>query len=83
MANPDWSSFPPVRRVVTGHDGNNVAKVLIDAPATNHKGAEGRSTLMWITDREPRRTSRSAKRSRTWARASSARRRRRTARASA
>ena len=53
MANPDWSSFPPVRRVVTGHDGNNVAKVLIDGAATNHKGAEGRSTLMWITDRNP------------------------------
>ncbi len=53
MANPDWSSFPPVRRVVTGHDGNNAAKVLIDGAATNHKGAEGRSTLMWITDRNP------------------------------
>ena len=52
MTNPNWS-FPPVRRVVTGHDGNNLAKVLIDGPATNHKGTEGRSTLMWITDRNP------------------------------
>ena len=53
MANEHWKNFPPVRRVVTGHDANNVAKVLIDAPATNHKGAEGRSTLMWITDQNP------------------------------
>ena len=53
MANEHWSKFSPVRRVVTGHDKNNVAKVLIDEPATNHKGAEGRSTLMWITDQNP------------------------------
>ena len=47
--------FPPIRRVVTGHDGKNVAKVLIDAPATNVKnpGSGARSTLMWITDRNP------------------------------
>ena len=31
MANEHWKNFPPIRRVVTGHDGNNVAKVLIDA----------------------------------------------------
>ena len=37
MANEIWKTFPPVRRVVTGHDANNVAKVLIDAPATNAK----------------------------------------------
>ena len=54
MANENWNKLPPpVRRVVTGHDGNNVAKVLIDGRATNHKGAESRSTLMWITDRNP------------------------------
>jgi naringenin degradation protein FdeH len=54
MANQQWDKLPlPVRRVVTGHDGNNVAKVLIDGRATNHKGAESRSTLMWITDRNP------------------------------
>jgi quercetin dioxygenase-like cupin family protein len=53
MTNPNWKNFAPVRRVVTGHDSKNVAKVLIDAPATNHKGDEGRSTLMWITDRNP------------------------------
>ena len=53
MANEIWKTFPPVRRVVTGHDANNVAKVLIDAPATNAKGSEGRSTLMWITEQNP------------------------------
>ena len=54
MANEQWKSLPPpVRRVVTGHDANNLAKVLIDAPAANHKGNEGRSTLMWITDDNP------------------------------
>ena len=54
MAQPEvWKTFPPVRAFVTGHDANNVAKVLIDAPATNHKGAEGRSTLMWITAENP------------------------------
>ena len=54
MANEHWKSLPPsVRRVVTGHGADNVAKVLIDQPATNHKGNEGRSTLMWITDENP------------------------------
>ncbi len=32
------SANPPIRRVVTGHDANKVAKVLMDAPATNSKG---------------------------------------------
>ena len=53
MAPEIWKTFPPVRRVVTGHDANGVAKVLIDAPATNAKGTEGRSTLMWITEQNP------------------------------
>ena len=55
MANEHWNKFPPVRRVVTGHDANNVAKVLIDAPATNAKHPDSGvvSTLMWITDRNP------------------------------
>ena len=45
----------PIRRVVTGHDGNNVAKVLIDAPAANTKlPREGvASTLMWCSDQMP------------------------------
>ena len=54
MAN-DSPKLPPIRRVITGHDGNNVAKVLIDAPATNVKNPDSgvRSTLMWITDKNP------------------------------
>jgi quercetin dioxygenase-like cupin family protein len=46
--------YPPIRRIVTGHDGE-VAKVLIDAPASNAKypspGAV--STLIWTTDKAP------------------------------
>ena len=47
--------YPPIRRVVTGHDANNIAKVLIDAPATNSKNSQpGQvSTLMWCTDGAP------------------------------
>lgn len=46
--------YPPLRRVVTGHDGN-VAKVLIDAPAKNAKyPSPGTvSTLIWSTDWAP------------------------------
>jgi quercetin dioxygenase-like cupin family protein len=49
------SPYPPIRRVVTGHDRNNKAKVLIDGPATNAKypGPGAVSTLMWITDKMP------------------------------
>ena len=44
----------PIRRVVTGHDADNVAKVLIDAIATNDRGEPGRSrVLMWCTDATP------------------------------
>ena len=48
-------NYPPIRRVVTGHDARNVAKVLIDAPATNAKKPNSGvvSTLMWITDKNP------------------------------
>src|SRR5882757_7091404 len=47
--------LPPIRRVVTGHDRNHVAKVIIDGPATNAKsGASGTtSTLIWSTDSTP------------------------------
>jgi quercetin dioxygenase-like cupin family protein len=46
---------PPIRRVITGHDANNVAKVLIDGPAENvrHSPAGNSSTLMWCTDENP------------------------------
>src|ERR1041385_2514867 len=52
---PHKPAVPPIRRVVTGHDKNNVAKVLIDAPATNWKsGQPGQvSTMMWCTDSAP------------------------------
>jgi quercetin dioxygenase-like cupin family protein len=48
-------TYPPIRRVVTGHDNNNVAKVIMDGEASNHKGgASGaRSTLVWITEGAP------------------------------
>ena len=47
--------YPPVRRVVTGHDESNVAKVIIDAPATNAKHPQPGlvSTMMWCTDGAP------------------------------
>jgi quercetin dioxygenase-like cupin family protein len=47
--------FPPLRRVVTGHDANNVAKVIIDGAPQNarHGGSGNVSTLIWCTDRTP------------------------------
>jgi quercetin dioxygenase-like cupin family protein len=47
--------YLPIRRVVTGHDNNNVAKVIMDGEASNHKGgASGaQSTLIWITEGAP------------------------------
>src|ERR1700758_3541272 len=47
--------LPPIRRGITGHGRNNIAKVIIDAPATNAKqGASGAtSTLIWSTDSTP------------------------------
>ena len=48
-------SYPPIRRFVTGHDGSNVAKVIMQGPATNAKyPSPGTvSTLIWSTDRTP------------------------------
>ena len=45
----------PIRRVVTGHDGKNVAKVIIEGPATNTKTPRDgvASTLMWCSDAMP------------------------------
>ncbi len=45
----------PIRRVVTGHDENHVAKVLLDGPATNAKypGPGMVSTMLWCTDANP------------------------------
>jgi quercetin dioxygenase-like cupin family protein len=54
MAN-EKPNYPPVRRVLTGHDSNGVAKVIQDGPATNRKyprpGAV--ATLIWVTDEMP------------------------------
>lgn len=49
------SSFPPIRRVVTGHDANGVAKVLWeDNPSNAKTGRHGSvSTLMWSSDTMP------------------------------
>ena len=49
------AGHPPIRRVVTGHDANGTAKVLIDGPATNRRISKsgGVSTLIWCTDRTP------------------------------
>ena len=47
-------NYPPIRRIVTGHEGE-VAKAMIDAPATNAKfpGSGNVSTLIWSTDKAP------------------------------
>jgi quercetin dioxygenase-like cupin family protein len=54
MAN-ETGGYPPIRRVVTGHDANRTAKVLIDAEASNKRISKsgGASTLIWCTDRTP------------------------------
>jgi quercetin dioxygenase-like cupin family protein len=51
----DKPDYPPIRRVITGHDAGNVAKVLIDGAAANAKyPAPGAvSTLIWCTDHAP------------------------------
>ena len=45
----------PIRRVITGHDGNNVAKVILEGPAANTKRPRDgvSSTLMWCSDQMP------------------------------
>jgi quercetin dioxygenase-like cupin family protein len=45
----------PIRRVITGHDGKNVAKVIIEGPAANvRRPRDGvSSTLLWCTDEMP------------------------------
>jgi quercetin dioxygenase-like cupin family protein len=47
--------FGSIRRVVTGHDGGHVAKVIQDGPAENRRSSrpEVASTLIWSTDRMP------------------------------
>jgi naringenin degradation protein FdeH len=45
----------PIRRVITGHNENNVAKVILEGPAGNTKTPRQgvSSTLMWCTDTMP------------------------------
>jgi len=49
------TGYPPIRRVVTGHDEGHVAKVLLDEPATNAKHPQAGlvSTMMWCTESAP------------------------------
>ena len=51
----DKPDYPPIRRIVTGHDAHGLAKVITDGPATNWKsGSPGTvSTLIWSTDSTP------------------------------
>jgi mannose-6-phosphate isomerase-like protein (cupin superfamily) len=51
----DAPAYRPVRRVVTGHDANKVAKVLMDGPAENVKfpGPGTASCTLWCTDETP------------------------------
>jgi quercetin dioxygenase-like cupin family protein len=51
----DKPNYPPIRRVITGHDSDNVAKVLMDSAATNTKypGPGAVSTMIWCTDKTP------------------------------
>jgi quercetin dioxygenase-like cupin family protein len=52
---PSKPEYPPIRRVVTGHDARHVAKVLMDGAATNWKTSSPGtvSTLIWSTDGTP------------------------------
>jgi quercetin dioxygenase-like cupin family protein len=51
----DKSGYPPIRRVVTGHDVAQTAKAIMDGPATNAKfpSAGTVSTMIWCTDTTP------------------------------
>lgn len=54
MVEQNWSP-DPIRRVITGHDENNVAKALIDGPSAyvrSRKAGSG-SSLIWCTDATP------------------------------
>jgi len=49
------NELPPLRRIVTGHDSGNVAKVLKDGAPDNRKlsSTGAVSTLIWSTDECP------------------------------
>ena len=48
-------AFATIRRVVTGHGENNVAKVILEGPADNVKSSRPTttSTLVWSSDEMP------------------------------
>ncbi len=48
-------NYPLIRRIVTGHDADRIAKVIMDGPATNakHPAPGIFSTLIWCTDEMP------------------------------
>ena len=52
---PPANELPPLRRVVTGHDAEGVAKVLLDGMPANRKFSPtgNVSTLIWSTDECP------------------------------
>ncbi len=49
------NAFPPIRRVITGHDAKGVAKVLWeDQPRNTKSGGHGSvSTLVWCSEATP------------------------------
>jgi naringenin degradation protein FdeH len=49
------NAFPPIRRVITGHDAKGVAKVLWeDHPSNTKSGGHGSvSTLVWCSEATP------------------------------
>jgi mannose-6-phosphate isomerase-like protein (cupin superfamily) len=51
----DTIVYPPIRRVVTGHDRSGKAKIISDGAATNVKrpAPNTASTLVWCTDGAP------------------------------
>jgi quercetin dioxygenase-like cupin family protein len=51
----EGNSAKPIRRIVTGHDVNLVAKVIMDGPALNVRsaGPGHAATQVWCTDTTP------------------------------
>lgn len=51
---PGSTSNPPPRRVITGHDSDNTAKVILDSPAIKRVGSTGIIQYpIWCTDDTP------------------------------
>jgi quercetin dioxygenase-like cupin family protein len=55
MSNDGGAHFPPLRRIVTGHDAEGRSVVLIDGEAGNSRRSrpETRSTQVWSTETTP------------------------------